>query len=66
MLHNGGLILDHQTRAHLYAQAARLPLLADGTLSAGPTEHIGTNFALALQLLSDTEIANTLVAAFTH
>lgn len=36
---------------HLYAQTAGLALLVDSALSAGPTEHIGAHFALALQLL---------------
>lgn len=38
---------------YLNAEAAGFPLFVDCALSAGPTEHIGTNFALALQLLHE-------------
>ena len=44
---------SHAPNTHLYAQTAGLPFLIDSTLSAGPAEHIGTHFALALQLLRE-------------
>lgn len=44
---------SHTPDTHLYTQTAGLPFLCNGTLSAGPTEHVGTHFALALQLLKE-------------
>ncbi len=63
---------SHTPYTHLYAQTAGLPLLVNSTLSAGPTEHIGTHFALALQLLKESKhIVGTLEillvsTEFTH
>lgn len=38
---------------HLYAQAAGLALLVHSTLPAGPAEHVGAHFALAVHLLKE-------------
>lgn len=60
---------NHKATTHLYAQTAGLPLLVDGTLSAGSTEHIGAHFAFALQLLDDMKTcgdALEIVAALAH
>lgn len=47
---------------HLYTQTAGLPLLVHGALSAGPTEHVGAHFALALLLLKERRrVVGTLV-----
>lgn len=47
---------------HLYTQTAGLPLLVHGALSAGPTEHVGAYFALALLLLKERRrVVGTLV-----
>lgn len=48
-----GLCKATQQCTHLYTQTAGLPFLCNSTLSASPTEHIGTHFALALQLLKE-------------
>lgn len=39
--------------SHLYAQAAGLALLVHGALPAGPAEHVGAHFALAVHLLKE-------------
>lgn len=45
----------HTPGTHLYTQTGGLPLLSDGTLAAGSTEHIGAHFTLALQLLKEKQ-----------
>lgn len=57
---------------HLYTQTAGLALLTHGTFPAGTTEHVGTHFALALELLkwkrytSLTLCWETASPGFTH
>lgn len=45
--------LQQSAGPHLYAQAAGLALLVDGALPAGPAEHVGAHFALAVHLLKE-------------
>lgn len=61
-----------RTNTHLYTQTAGFPFLINSTLSAGPTEDIGTYFAFALQLLKERKhtvgaLEMLMVSAgFTH
>lgn len=51
---------------HLDTQTAWVPLLIDGALSAGATEHVSAHFALALHFLEEATKQLFFLRFYTH